>query len=293
MTVFPGFEEARVDVGEVALRVRHGGSGPGLLLLHGYPESHLMWQQIAPDLAGDFTVVAPDLRGYGGSGKPPTVDDHSTYSKRAMAADGVALMAQLGFETFDVIGHDRGGRVAYRLALDHPRAVRRLSVLDIVPTAEVWSRADRGFALGYWHWSFLAQPYPLPETMIAPDPAWFFLDAQFGGVLRGFPAEAVEDYLRWVADPAVVHAMCEDYRAGAGIDRLVDEEDRRAGRTIGCPTQVLWGTRGALPQWYDPLDLWRGWADDVVGAPVEGGHFFPEENPADTLAALRRFHLDG
>jgi haloacetate dehalogenase len=287
---FAGFEESRVDVGEVTLRVRRGGRGPGLLLLHGYPESHLMWGRIAPGLAGDFTVVAPDLRGYGASSKPPTVEDHSTYGKRAMAADGVALMAELGFDTFDVVGHDRGGRVAYRLALDHPRAVRRLSVLDIVPTAEVWARADRSFALGYWHWSFLAQPHPLPERLIAADPAWFFLDAQFGGTLRGFAAEAVEDYQRWMGDPAVVHAMCEDYRAGAGVDRLLDEQDRAAGRTIGCPTQVLWGTRGALPQWYDPLEVWRGWADDVVGAAVEGGHFFPEENPAATLDALRRFH---
>lgn len=290
MSGFDGFEESRVDVGEVTLRVRRGGNGPGLLLLHGYPETHLMWREIAPGLADGFTVVAPDLRGYGASSKPPTVEDHSTYGKRAMAADGVALMAGLGFDTFDVVGHDRGGRVAYRLALDHPRAVRRLSVLDIVPTAEVWARADRSFALGYWHWSFLAQPHPLPEQLIAADPEWFFLDAQFGGTLRGFPAEAVEDYLRWVADPAVVHAMCEDYRAGAGYDRQLDEQDRTAGRTIGCPTQVLWGTRGALPQWYDPLEVWRGWADDVVGSPIDGGHFFPEENPAAALAALRAFH---
>jgi haloacetate dehalogenase len=290
VTAFDDFEEARVEVGEVALRVRRGGSGPGILLLHGYPETHRMWQRIAPALAEDFTVVAPDLRGYGASSKPPTVEDHSTYSKRAMAADGVALMAQLGFDTFDVVGHDRGGRVGYRLAVDHPGAVRRLSVLDIVPTAEVWARADRRFALGYWHWPFLAQPHPLPETLIAKDPEWFFLDAQFGGVIRGFPSAAVDDYRRWIADPAVVHAMCEDYRAGAGFDRELDEADQRAGRRIGCPTQVLWGTEGALPGWYDPLEVWRGWADDVTGSAVEGGHFFPEENPAATLAALQRFH---
>jgi haloacetate dehalogenase len=284
------FAESRVDVGEVTLRVSSGGSGPGLLLLHGYPQTHRMWQQLAPDLAADFTVVAPDLRGYGASSKPPTVGDHSTYSKRAMAADGVALMRQLGFETFDVVGHDRGGRVAYRLALDHPSAVRRLSVLDIVPTAEVWARADPRFALGYWHWSLLAQPEPVPERLIAADPAWFFLDAQFGGILRTFPADAVEDYLRWLADPDVVHTICEDYRAGATVDRSLDDADRAAGRRIGCPTQVLWATEGALPAWYDPLEVWRGWADDVVGSAIEGGHFFPEQNPTASLAALRAFH---
>jgi haloacetate dehalogenase len=284
------FAESRVDVGEVTLRVSSGGSGPGLLLLHGYPQTHRMWQQLAPDLATDFTVVAPDLRGYGASSKPPTVGDHSTYSKRAMAADGVALMRQLGFETFDVVGHDRGGRVAYRLALDHPSAVRRLSVLDIVPTAEVWARADPRFALGYWHWSLLAQPEPIPERLIAADPAWFFLDAQFGGILRTFPADAVEDYLHWLADPDVVHTICEDYRAGATVDRSLDDADRAAGRRIGCPTQVLWATEGALPAWYDPLEVWRGWADDVVGSAIEGGHFFPEQNPTATLAALRAFH---
>jgi haloacetate dehalogenase len=284
------FAESRVDVGEVTLRVSSGGSGPGLLLLHGYPQTHRMWQQLAPDLAADFTVVAPDLRGYGASSKPPTVGDHSTYSKRAMAADGVALMRQLGFETFDVVGHDRGGRVAYRLALDHPSAVRRLSVLDIVPTAEVWARADHRFALGYWHWSLLAQPEPVPERLIAADPAWFFLDAQFGGILRTFPADAVEDYLHWLADPDVVHTICEDYRAGATVDRSLDDADRAAGRRIGCPTQVLWATEGALPAWYDPLEVWRGWADDVVGSAIEGGHFFPEQNPTATLAALRAFH---
>jgi haloacetate dehalogenase len=250
-----------------------------------------MWLRIAPALAERFTVVAPDLRGYGESSKPASTPDHAAHSKRAMAADGVALMRELGFDSFDVVGHDRGGRVGYRMALDHPAAVRRLSVLDIVPTAEVWARADRSFALTYWHWSFLAQPAPLPETLIAADPAYFFLDAQFGGALRGFPDEAVQDYLRAVADPEVVHAMCEDYRAGAGFDRELDERDRAAGATISCPTQVLWGTEGALPAWYDPLEVWRAWAPGAVGSAVAGGHFFPEENPDDTLAALRDFHV--
>ncbi|MCO1653727.1 alpha/beta fold hydrolase [Pseudonocardia humida] len=290
---FAGFELSRVELGEVTLRVRRGGSGPGLLLLHGYPQTHLMWLRIAPVLAEHFTVVAPDLRGYGESSKPTATADHGAHSKRAMAADGVALMRELGFESFHVIGHDRGGRVAYRMALDHPGAVRRLSVLDIVPTAEVWARADRSFALGYWHWSFLAQRAPLPETLIGADPEYFFLDAQFDGVLRGFPEEAVRDYRRALADPEVVHAICEDYRAGAGFDRELDERDRAAGATVDCPTQVLWGTQGALPAWYDPLEVWRAWAPGVVGGPVEGGHFFPEQNPADTAAALSAFHVPG
>jgi haloacetate dehalogenase len=208
-----------------------------------------------------------------------------------MAADGVALMRQLGFDRFDVAGHDRGGRVAYRMALDSPDAVRRVTVLDIVPTAEVWARADARFALGYWHWGFLAQPEPVPETIIGRDPQHFFLDAQFGGLLRSF--DGVADYVRALSDPAVVHAICEDYRAGAGCDRRLDEEDRAAGRRIAAPLQVLWGAHGALPGWYDPLQVWRDWADDVTGSAVDSGHFVVEEQPAVTAAALRSFHTAG
>jgi haloacetate dehalogenase len=293
MAGFEGFELSRVDVGEVQLRVRVGGSGPPLLLLHGYPETHLMWAPVADDLARDFTVVAPDLRGYGESSQPPTVPGHETFGKRAMAADGVALMRQLGFDRFDVAGHDRGGRVAYRMALDSPDVVRRVTVLDIVPTAEVWARADARFALGYWHWGFLAQPEPVPETVIGHDPVHFFLDAQFGGLLRSFDPDAVADYVRALADPGVVHAICEDYRAGASCDRRLDEEDRAAGRTITAPLQVLWGAHGALPAWYDPLQVWRDWADDVTGAAVDSGHFVVEEQPAVTAATLRSFHTAG
>jgi haloacetate dehalogenase len=293
MAGFEGFELTRVDVGEVQLRVRVGGSGPPLLLLHGYPETHLMWAPVAADLARDFTVVAPDLRGYGESSQPPTVGDHETFGKRAMAADGVALMGRLGFDRFDVAGHDRGARVAYRMALDSPAAVRRLTVADVVPTGEVWARADARFALGYWHWAFLAQPEPVPETVIGHDPEHFFLDAQFGGQLRGFDPEAVADYARALHDRAVVHAICEDYRAGATCDRRRDEEDRAAGRRITAPLQVLWGARGALPAWYDTLEVWRSWAEDVTGSAVDSGHFLVEEQPAATLAALRGFHTAG
>jgi haloacetate dehalogenase len=287
---FEGFELLQTSVGEVSLRVRVGGAGPPLLLLHGYPETHLMWGQIAGDLAEDFTVVAPDLRGYGDSSQPATVPDHRTYGKRAMAADGVGLMRQLGLDRFDVVGHDRGGRVAYRMALDHPEVVRRLTVMDVIPTGEVWARADARLALGYWHWAFLALPAPIPETVIGHDPEYFFFDAEFGGVIRGFHPDAVADYARCVRDPAVVHAVCEDYRAGATCDRQLDDEDRAAGRTISCPTQVLWAGRGALSAWYDTLAVWRDWADDVTGEALDSGHFLAEERPAETLAAIGRFH---
>jgi haloacetate dehalogenase len=289
-TGFDGFELARVDLGEVQLRVRTGGSGPPLLLLHGYPETHLAWAAVAGDLARRFTVVAPDLRGYGDSSTPAPVPDHRNYGKRAMAGDGIGLMARLGHDRFDVVGHDRGGRVGYRMALDHPEAVRRLTVMDIVPTGEVWARADARFALGYWHWSFLALPHPVPETLIAHDPEFFFFDAEFGGAVRGFQPDAVADYARCVRHPGVVRGICEDYRAGATCDREQDDEDRAAGRRITCPVQVLWSARGALAAWYDTLAIWRAWADDVTGGPLDGGHFLPEECPAETLAAIQRFH---
>jgi haloacetate dehalogenase len=287
---FEGFTLSQIAVGDVSLRVRHGGSGPPLLLLHGYPETHLAWGLVAGELAKEFTVVAPDLRGYGDSSKPATVPDHESYGKRAMAGDGIGLMRHLGFDTFDVVGHDRGGRVGYRMALDHPQAVRRLTVMDVIPTGEVWARADFRFALGYWHWGFLALAEPIPERLIAHDPEFFFFDAEFGGAIRGFAPEAVADYARCVRDPAVVHGMCEDYRAGATCDRRLDDEDRAAGRKISCPVQVLWAGKGSLGAWYDTLAVWREWADDVTGQGLDGGHFLAEDCPDATLAAVRRFH---
>lgn len=285
---FESFQLSRIDTGEATLRVRHGGSGPPLLLLHGYPETHMMWGKIADDLARDFTVVAPDLRGYGESSKPATTEDHEPYSKRAMARDVAALMAGLGFDSFNVAGHDRGGRVAYRLALDRPEVVRKISVLDIIPTADVWRLADRRFALGYWHWSFLAQAHPFPEHFIAADPVHFAFRIAAGASI--FEAHAYADYVKALGDPAVIHAMCEDYRAGARYDVAADEADRAVRRII-APLQVLWGSKGAVGAWYDPLAIWRDWADDVTGQAIDAGHFIPEERPADTLAALRAFFL--
>jgi haloacetate dehalogenase len=279
-----------VELPEVRLRVGMAGSGPPLVLLHGYPQTHAMWARVADELATDFTLVAPDLRGYGGSSKPATDADHAPYSKRAMGDDILALMRSLGHERFDLAGHDRGGRVGYRLALDHPEAVRRLAVLDIVPTGEVWARADAGFALGYWHWSFLAQPYPTPEKLIAADPEHFFFEAQFRGARAWMEPAALREYLAYVAQPAVVHAMCEDYRAGAGIDRALDDTDRGV-RKIACPLLALWGAKGRLPDWYDVPAVWRDWADDVTAQAIDAGHFLAEEKPVETAAALRAFFI--
>jgi haloacetate dehalogenase len=286
--LFPGFELSRVDTGEATLRVRHGGSGPPLLLLHGHPQTHLMWHAVAPGLVERFTVVAPDLRGYGESSKPETTADHEPYSKRAMARDQVELMRQLGFERFSVCGHDRGARCAYRLALDRPECVERLAVLDIVPTGDALRLADARFARAFWHWFFLAQPDGLPERMIGADPEAFYFRQRYQA-RELFEPEALEDYLRCVRRPETIHAMCEDYRAGVTIDFELDEADRGSKR-IECPVLVLWGGRGRLGELYDDvLAIWRAWADDVGGRPLDCGHFLAEEAPEETLAELLAF----
>jgi haloacetate dehalogenase len=274
--------------------------GPPLLLLHGYPETHLMWHGVAPRLAQrGFTVVAADLTGYGDSLRPAAADDHVPHSKRAIAGDLVQAMATLGFDRFAVAGHDRGGRVAYRMALDHEATVTALSVLDIVPTAEVWRRTNATSALGYWHWSFLAQPAPLPEKLIlGASEDWFAFHVQRMGI-RGddpehYPAEVVEAYRRQLLDPGAVEAMCEDYRAGATIDRDLDEADRSAGRTIGCPVQALWGTHGALPVFYDDvLAVWRDWTADLRGRAVQASHFLAEDAPEEVAGELGEFFSGG
>jgi haloacetate dehalogenase len=284
--VFDGFETLEIDAGGVRIHARRAGSGPPLLLLHGYPQTHAMWHAIAPALAEDFTVVACDLRGYGASDKPPTTADHWPYTQRAMAQDQIAVMHALGFDRFALCGHDRGARVGYRLALDHPERVTRLAVLDIVPTGEALRTAGREFGLGYWHWYFLAQPAPYPERMILADPDAYYrhFDAPF------FDPEAVAAYRRSADDPATVHAMCEDYRAGLGIDREHDEADRAAGRRITCPMLVLWSEHDVLEELHgDPVAIWRGWADDLRGGTIDSGHHMAEEAPEQLAEALAAF----
>ena len=283
--MFEGFETETVDVGEVRIKARVAGNGPPLLLLHGNPQTHAMWHLVAPKLAEDFTVVVTDLRGYGDSSKPPTNEVHGTYSKRAMAEDQVNVMRHFGFERFALCGHDRGGRVGYRMALDHPGVVTRLAVLDIVPTWEAFTRADMSFGLAYWHWFFLAQPFDLPERLLAGEPE----KALFRGGSEAFAPEAREEYVRCLRDPETVHAICEDYRAAATIDFAHDEEDRAAGRRVTCPVLALWGSRGNLQEWYDVPEVWRGWADNVEGRALDSGHYIPEEAPEETLAEVRAF----
>jgi haloacetate dehalogenase len=292
--LFAAFRSVDIDTPRGSVHARVGGSGPPLLLLHGYPETHLMWHSVAPGLAERFTVVAADLPGYGDSFLPPVSEDHSSHSKRALASDLVAAMAALGHSAFAVAGHDRGGRVAYRMALDHPETVTRLAVLDIVPTGEIWARADAALALVYWHWPFLAQPAPLPESLILGDP-----DGWWESVLRQgmkeeddrYPSEVIASYRAQLADPARVQAMCEDYRAGASIDRELDGADTGT-RTIACPVRALWGAWGGLPYLYapDPLELWRALAPEITGRAVEeASHFLVEDMPDEVGADLAAF----
>lgn len=293
--MFEGFESTVVDTGEVPIFIRRGGKGPPLLLLHGFPETHLMWHRVAPVLAQRCTVICADLRGYGASGKPESRPDHSPYAKRAMALDMVHVMQGQGFERFGVVGHDRGARVAYRLALDHPKCVERLAVLDVIPTSDAFAHADARFALAFWPWSLLAQPAPLPETLIAGAPEAVIDDAlsNWGSDAAAFPAEVRAAYVAALSDSASVHAICEEYRAAATLDVEHDNEDRQAGRRIDCPLLALWSAGSALDTWYEdiggPLTLWKSWAQNAKGRPIAGGHFFAERNAAETATELLQF----
>lgn len=289
------FESGDIDTGETTIFARWSGSGPPVLLLHGFPQTHLMWRSVAPMLARDFTVVCADLRGYGRSGCPPTAPDHAPYSKRTIARDMVVVMEQLGFAHFSVAGHDRGGRVAYRMALDHPHRVDCLAVLDILPTATVWDHADAGFALAYWPWTLLAQPEPLPERILtaASEAIVEHAFGAWGTPSAVFPQEVRAACAAALRDPAHAHAICEEYRAAATLDREHDRADIATGRRIACPVLALWSARGGLDTGYafagGPLAVWRAWGDDVQGRSLDAGHFFPEECPDDTADALNRF----
>jgi haloacetate dehalogenase len=288
--VFEGFVLEHVEVGEVRLRVRHGGDGPAVLLVHGHPRTHTTWQRVAPLLvAGGYTVVCPDLRGYGESTTLPDRPDHSQQSKREMATDLVRLMKSLGFDRFHAVGHDRGGYVVQRLALDHADAVDHVVILGDVPIGEALARCDARFAQAWWHWFFMGQPAPLAERTIAADvDAWYHLDPELMG------ADNHADAANAVADPAVQHAMCEDYRAGLRVDRAADDADKAAGRRISGPLLVLWGSRDDLAELYDHdvLGVWRPWASEVSGYALDSGHHMTEETPGELATALLEF-FDG
>ena len=289
---FDGFTLTEITVPAGRIRLRHGGSGPPLLLLHGNPQSHCMWHRVAPSLAERFTVICPDLRGYGCSHKPPATPDHAPYAKRAMARDMIDVMDHFRHARFGVLAHDRGARVAHRLALDAPDRVERLAILDIVPTIEHFERADMAFALGYYHWFWFAQPHPFPEVLIDAAPeSWFDAHTKRSQHKSGlFHPDALADYLAAARDPETIRGMCEDYRAAATIDLEHDRASRAAGETVRCPMLVLWGSNGVIGKWYDPLAIWRSYCGaEIVGGAVESGHYIPEEAPEETLAWCGRF----
>jgi len=289
--VIAGARVEDIDAGEVRIRTLIAGSGPALLLLHGYPQTHLIWRKVLPRLAEDFTVVATDLRGYGDSSKPPGGTEHRNYAKRVMALDQARVMTALGFDRFAVCGHDRGARVAHRLAVDHAERVTRLAVLDIAPTKAMYEGTTMAFARAYYHWFFLIQPAPFPETLIGGDPE-AYLRHHMGGRHAGmapFLPDAWPEYLRCFSDPAAIHASCEDYRASAGIDLAHDTADLEAGVRVRCPLLALWGEHGIVGKAFDPLDAWRRAAADVRGHALPCGHYIPEEAPERLLDALLPF----
>ncbi len=291
--LFPGYESRTVETAGGRIFCRIGGSGPPLLLLHGYPQSHVIWHGIAPRLSERFTLILPDLPGYGRSSIPPLSDTHDAYSKRSMARSFVDMMQALGHERFHLAGHDRGGRVAYRMALDHPGLLKRLAVLDILPTSDYWDRLDRPFGIKIYHWMFLAQKAPFPEKIISADPV-FFLEHTLASwtaakSLDCFSTEALQHNRDWFQDPDRVAATCEDYRAGATVDDDHDRHDRLSGRKIGTPLLALWGDRGIATSVEDPLKVWASWAETVSGGSLPCGHFLPEEAPGPTADALLNF----
>ena len=291
MSFFPGFEQRRLKVDDIAFNVRIGGSGSPLLLLHGYPQTHVTWHKIAPELARHFTVVCPDLKGYGDSDAPPPSPDSGNYSKRVMGAEMLALMAALGHRRFAVAGHDRGARVAYRLALDHPEAIAKLVLLDILPTADYWDLADRTFAVNTFHWGFLARDGGLPERLIGKDPEFFqdYLMRLWTGDYGALDPEALKEYRRCFAKPENIAASCADYRAGYGIDDALDRADKAAGKKITCPVLVLSGDQYLSTGENQAVDIWKRWANDVRGSVIRSGHFVAEEKPQEVLMALLPF----
>jgi len=288
-TLFPGFERRKIRTSGASINLVIGGEGPPLLLLHGYPQTHAMWHKVAPILARNYTVVCADLRGYGDSSKPKGAPDHSNYSKRAMALDMAEMMESLGFLGFHVVGHDRGGRVAHRLARDFGKRVRSLTVLDISPTLKMYQNTTKQFATAYWHWFFLIQEAPLPERMLQGHAPWYILRRLGRGPtgVKHFSREAIMEYTRVFRDPRTIHATCEDYRAAATIDLMHDKQDAR--KKIRMPVLALWGRHGVIEALFDCLADWREVAEDVRGKALNCGHFIAEEKPRELLLELRRF----
>ena len=289
--MFERFDTRDVAVNGTVIRCRVGGSGPALLLLHGHPQSHVMWHRVAPTLAEKFTAVCADLRGYGDSARPGASPHHAAYSKRTMAQDMADLMTSLGFQQFRLAAHDRGARVAHRLLLDHPGRVQRAMLLDIAPTLAMYEQTTEAFAKAYWHWFFLIQPAPLPERLIDADPAAYICDVmgrRHAG-LAAFAPEALQEYLRCIAIPGTATAICEDYRASAGIDLEHDRADRAKGHQVTAPLRVLWGAEGAVGRCFPVLDLWREAATDVSGKALGCGHYIAEEQPAQLLEEMGEF----
>ena len=294
--LFPHFRALQVEIDPtVTINAIVGGSGPPLLLLHGHPQTHAIWHRVAPRLAEHFTVVACDLRGYGESSKPQGAPDHANYSKRAMAADMVAVMQSLGFATFRVLAHDRGARVAHRMALDHPQAVERMALLDIAPTLAMYEQTSDAFARAYWHWFFLIQPAPLPERLIEADPAAYVRDVmgKRSAGLAPFDPRALAEYQRCLALPGAAHGICEDYRAAATIDLEHDRFDRDAGNRLALPLMVLWGEQGVVGRCFDPLKEWQRVAAEVQGGPLPCGHYIAEEAPDTLLERVLPFLAHG
>lgn len=293
--LFPGFERRLITVDEgVQIHAVLGGTGPALLLLHGHPQTHAIWHKVAPTLARHFSLVIADLRGYGDSSKPAGDADHANYSKRVMARDMRRVMAALGFERFAVLAHDRGARVAHRLAADHGEAVRRVVLLDVAPTLAMYEQTSEAFARAYWHWFFLIQPAPLPERLIEADPAAYIREVmgRRSAGLAPFDPRALAEYSRCIALPGTAHGLCEDYRAAAGIDLDHDRADRQAGRKLAMPLLALWGAEGVVERCFELLDEWRRVADDVRGQALPCGHYIPEEAPEALLAQALPFLLN-
>lgn len=293
---FPGFEQKQVIVqsedGPIQIACQIGGEGPPILLLHGFPQTKAIWHEVAPALAEHYTVVVTDLRGYGASSKPSGKPDHSTYSKRSLAADQHAAMKALGFDQFFLLGHDRGGRVSHRLAMDYPKSVLKLMVLDISPTLSMYENSSMEFAKGYWHWFFLIQPEPVPETMIGANPEYWLKNHMGRHAGTGiFSSERWSEYLQGVSNPQALHAMCEDYRAAASIDLVHDRADREQGKKLTMPLRVLWGEHGLVNKCFKPVDDWKRVAVQVSGKAVPCGHYIPEELPSELIKEAKQFFV--